>query len=199
VIEGYANTSHGRVTSSVEQTVGFADTQGFTINDTTFRQVTDQVTSATSVSRSRLGLFLVGEYDQNVSYPLHLDINEQVQGDGSISLATTAHQGFQMHRARKLFGFTLYSANVGNTVDSADTLLLDSTGSSVTGHNGQQSAQSYTFRDSLGSCYRTDVASVSGAVTSYATGQGCPDHVNRLQWFSHADGSPDNGNTILGW
>jgi hypothetical protein len=199
VIEGYANTSHGRVTSSVEQTVGFADTQGFTINDSTFRQVSDQLTTATSVSRSKLGVLLTGEYDQNVSYPLHVDINEQVQADGTISLATTAHQGLQQHRARKLFGITLYSSDVGNTVDSADTLVLDSTGSSIVGHNGQQSTQSYTFRDSLGSCYRTDVASASGAVTSFGTGQGCPDHANRLQWFSHPDGSPDNGNTILGW
>ncbi|WP_158881218.1 peptide-N4-asparagine amidase [Rhodanobacter sp. L36] len=199
VIEGYADTSHGRVTSSVEQTVGFADTQGFTINDSTFRQISDQLTTATSVSRSKLGFLLTGEYDQNVSYPLHVDVNEQVQPDGSISLATTAHQGLQQHRARKLLGLTLYSSDVGNTVDSADTLLLDATGSTITGHNGQQSAQTYTFRDSLGSCYRTDVASASGAVTSYGTGQGCPDRTNRLQWFSHPDGSPDNGNTVLGW
>jgi hypothetical protein len=199
VIEGYADTSHGRVTSSVEQTVGFADTQGFTINDSTFRQISDQLTTATSVSKSRLGLLLTGEYDQNVSYPLHVDVNEQVQADGTISLATIAHQNFQQHRARKLLGFTLYSSDVNNTVDAADTLVLDSTGSTVVGHSGQQNTQSYTFKDSLGSCYRTDVASVAGAVTSYGTGQGCPDHNNRLQWFSHPDGSPDNGSTVLGW
>lgn len=199
VIEGYADTSHGRVTSSVEQTVGFADTQGFTINDSTFHQISDQLTTATSVSKSRLGLLLTGEYDQNVSYPLHVDVNETLLPDGTISLATIAHQNFQQHRARKLLGFTLYSSDVGNTVDAADTLILDSTGSTVLSHSGQQNQQSYTFRDWLGSCYRTDVASVSGAVTSYGTGQGCPNHSNRLQWFSHPDGSPDNGNTVLGW
>lgn len=198
VIEGYADTSHGRVTTTVDQTVGFADTQTFTINDTTYRQVTDQLTSAEGFSRSRTGLLLTGEFHQKVSYPLHLDINQQAAADGSISLATTAHQGYQQHSERKLAGLTLYAADVGNTVDSGDTLAFSSAGA-VTGHSGQHSAQSFTFRDTWGSCYRTDVATLSGAVTSYASGQGCPNQANRVQWFSHPDGSPYSGNSLLGW
>ncbi len=198
VIEGVANTSHGRVHTTVDQTVGFGDVQGFTINATTYRQTSDQQTSVDSVSRSRIGRLVTGEYRQTLRYPLHLDINEQVAADGSFSLATLAHQGYEQHSQHRLFGLTLYSAKVSNTVDGADTLDFDASGNLV-GHANQQNTQSFAFGDSLGGCYRTDVASLNGAVSSYATGTGCPDGRNRVWWFSHPDGSPENGNSVLGW
>ncbi|MFA6231458.1 MAG: peptide-N4-asparagine amidase [Rhodanobacter sp.] len=198
VIQGYADTSRGRVHTKVEQTVAFADTQGFTINDTTYRQVTDQLTSVDSVSQSSIGRFVIGEFREKLRYPLHLDINEQVAADGSFTLATTAHQGYLQHAARGLFGFTLYQADVNNTVDSSDTLAFDANGN-VTGHNGQQSSQSFVFHDSLGGCYRSNVATLAGLVSSYDSGKGCPNGQNRLYWFSHPDGSPEDGNVVLGW
>ncbi|MGH8160351.1 MAG: peptide-N4-asparagine amidase [Rhodanobacter sp.] len=198
IIQGYADTSHGRVHTKVDQTVGFADTQGFTINATTYRQVTDQLTSADSVSQSSVGGFVTGEYHERVRYPLHLDINEQFAADGSFTLATVAHQDYAKRSEHQLFGITLYSAKVNNTVDSADTLDFDAS-QNVTGHTGQQSAQTFAFQDSLGGCYRSDVGTASGAVSSYDNGKGCPDHQNRVYWFTHPDGSPDNGNTMLGW
>ena len=198
IIQGYADTSRGRVHTKVEQTVGFADTQGFTINASTYRQVTDQLTSADSVSQSSVGGFVTGEYHERVRYPLHLDINEQFAADGSFTLATVAHQDYAKRSEHQLFGITLYSAKVNNTVDSADTLDFDAS-ENVTGHTGQQSAQTFAFQDSLGGCYRSDVGTTSGAVSSYDSGKGCPDHQNRVYWFTHPDGSPDNGNAMLGW
>ncbi len=198
VIQGYADTSRGRVHTRLEQTVAFTDTQGFTINDSTYRQVTDQLTSVDSVSQSSIGRFVIGEHRQKLRYPLHLDINEQVAADGSFTLATTAHQGYLQHIAHGVFGFTLYQADVNNTVDSSDTLAFDANGN-VTGHNGQQSSQSFAFHDSLGGCYRSSVATLAGVVSSYANGKGCPNDQNRLYWFSHPDGSPESGNVVLGW
>ncbi len=198
VIQGYADTSRGRVRTKVEQTVAFADTQGFTINDTTYRQVTDQLTSVNSVSRSSIGRFVIGEYREKLRYPLHLDINEQVAADGSFTLATTAHQGYLQHGAHALFGLTRYQSHLTNTVDSSDTLAFDANGN-FTGHNGQQSSQSFAFHDSLGGCYRSAVATLAGVVASYDNGKGCPDRHNRLYWFSHPDGSPQDGNVVLGW
>ena len=87
---------------------------------------------------------------------------------------------------------------LSNTVDSDDTLAFDASGN-LTSHSNQQSTQSFTFNDSLGGCYRTDVGSFNGAVSSYATGTGCPNKQNRVFWFTHPDGSPENGNAVLGW
>jgi hypothetical protein len=198
VIEGYADTSQGRVQTTVDQTVGFADTQGFTINETTYRQVTDQLTSVDGVSRSRIGGFVTGEYREQASYPLHLDINEQVAADGSFTLATKVHQDYRKQDAHRFAGITLYSAKLENAVVSADTLAFDA-GGNVSGHDGQASMQGFAFQDSLGGCYRAAVSAVGGLVSSDESGQDCPDHRNRVYWFSHPDGSPDNGDTMLGW
>ena len=42
-----------------------------------------------------------------------------------------------------------------------DTLDFDASGN-LTAHNGQHSAQSFAFNDSLGGCYRSDVGTLSG-------------------------------------
>ena len=190
VIEGYIDTSHGRVHTKVEQTVGFADTQNFTINASTYRQLSDQLTSADSVSQSRIGPFISAEYREHVSYPLRLDYNQQTAGDGSFSAATSVHQGYEKHAGQRLFGVTLYAASVNNRVDSGDTLNFDASGG-FTGYTGQHSEQAFTFRDSLGGCYQAGVTSADGMLSAYSTGQGCPAQSNRVVWFSHPDGSPD--------
>ena len=198
VIEGVATTSRGRVRTAVEQTVGFHDVQGFTINATTYRQVTDQQTSVDSVSRRTAGRRVIGEYRERLRYPLHLDINQQLASDGSFTLATQVRQGYEKRSAHQLFGVTLYEAGVSNTVNSADTLDFDASGNFV-GHTGQRSAQRFAFHDSLGGCYRADVASLNGAVSTQSSGVGCPDQQNRVWWFSHPDGSPEDGNGVIGW
>jgi hypothetical protein len=198
VIEGVATTSHGRVQTTVDQTVSFADTQGFTINGTTYRQVSDQLTSVDSVSQSRIGAFVTGEYRQTLRYPLHLDYRFDVTADGGYIQASQVHQGYQSTVERRLLGHTLYKAQISNTVDTGDALDFDAN-YNATGHTGQQSAQQFAFQDSLGGCYRAEVVTASGAVTANARGTGCPNGQNRVLWFTHPDGSPDSGNTVLGW
>jgi len=198
VIEGYANTSHGRVNTRVEQTVGFDDTQSFTIDAATYRQVTDQTTSVDSVSQSRVGRFVTSELRQSLRYPLHLDYSFQTTDDGNYIQATLLHQGYTNDSDHRLLGRTIYAAKVSNTVDASDTLDFDAN-FSVIGHSNQQNMQSFAFHDSLGGCYRKDVASVGGVVTTNAEGMGCPNGQNQVWWFSHPDGSPDGGNSLLGW
>lgn len=197
VIEGYADTSRGRVTSTVDQTVAFTDTQGFTINDNAYRQVTNQLTSVDGTSRSRIGRFVTGEYHEKLSYPLQLDINEQFASDGSFSLATKSHQGYAKHEEHRLLGITLYSASVSNGVASNDTLDFDADGN-LTAHSGQSGIQGFLFDDSLGGCQHDAVSAVSGVVTSYETGIDCAGHRDHVYWFTHPDGSPDNGGGVPG-
>jgi len=191
VIEGYATTSHGRVTSTVTQHIGFDDRQTFTINASTYRQQTWQDTWSDSISESRIGHLLTLQRGQRFDYPFTLDYNQQVAADGSSTAATTVHQGYTQHDGNQLMGYTVYAADVSNTIDSTDTLTFAATGA-FTGHNGQQSAQAFSFRDSLGGCYQAALATQAGALASYVTGQGCMDGQNRVSWFAHPDGSPDN-------
>ncbi|MDO1529393.1 peptide-N(4)-(N-acetyl-beta-glucosaminyl)asparagine amidase [Fulvimonas sp. R45] len=198
VIEGYADTSHGRVRTTVRQTVGFADTQGFVIDAGTYRQATDQLTWADGTSERRVGGFVLGTDHQSVRYPLHLVYAQTVAADGSIAVATTVHQGYRQHGVRSLGGIPLYESRVDNTVDTADTLDFDA-GGHLTAHTGQGSAQAFDFRDSLGSCYRATVQSKDGAVSGFSEGHGCPGGRNHVAWFARPDGSPTAGGSLLDW
>ena len=189
-IEGYVDTSHGRVRSTVTQTVGFDDTQGFLIDASTYDQHTTQLTRVDSVSERRWGP-LVASTSQHVRYPLDLDYRQQVADDGSFTAATTISQGIEQQGARGINGATLYASQLGNHVQSADTLAFDASGA-FTGHTGQHSTQRYDFTDTRGSCYHTALTTDGGVLTAYSEGLGCPGSRNRLNWSSHPDGSPDS-------
>lgn len=198
VIEGYVDTSHGRVTTTVDQTVGFADTQTFDITAADYHQISDQLTTVQGVSRSKIGRFLSGEFTASFSYPLHVDYNQASESNGDYSILTSIKQGYDQHTGLSLGGFPLYSANVHNQVAGSDTLVLDS-GFHIVSHSGQQTTQDFTFDDSLGSCHRSSVSSADNVVTAYSSGQGCPGGHNRVYWFTHPDGSPYQGSTLLPW
>lgn len=194
VIQGYVDTAHGRVQNTVDQTVGFANRQAFTNSANAYVQIIDQQTSMNGTSRSSDGT----SYTQHLRYPFHMDYDEQVAADGSVTVATTVKQGYRLDRFVGFFGFPLYADRVDNTVNSTDTLDYDAN-NNFTGHTGQASSQRFAYRDSLGGCYRADVTSASGAVTAYSTGKGCPGRQNGVYWFSHPDGSPWQGGTLFGW
>jgi hypothetical protein len=198
VIKGYANTSHGRVTTTVDQTVSFADTQTFDITATDFHQISDQLTTVQGVSRSTVGKFISGEFKANFSYPLHVDYNQTNAPNGGYSILTSIKQGYDQHTGLSLGGLSLYSADVHNQVAGSDTMAINSS-FQITGHSGQQTTQDFTFKDSLGSCYSGSVSSADNAVTAYTTGQGCPGGQNRVLWFTHPDGSPYLGDSVLPW
>jgi len=193
VIQGNVNTSHGLMQNTVDQTVGFADTQTFTINGSTYRQVSDQVTSVDGTSRSSIGSTIVSQYSQQVSYPLHLDYDQQTAADGSNAIATTVQQGYQLVRSRGFGGgIAKYTDQVSNTLNAADTLHYDASWNYL-GHDGQGSTQAFTYHDTLGSCYGANVSSAAGVVTAWSSGTACPNGQNSVNWFSHPDGSPDQG------
>lgn len=189
-IEGYADTSRGRVYSTVTQTVGFDDTQGFLIDADTYEQHTTQLTGVDSVSEQRRGP-QVTTLTQHVRYPLDLDYVQQVADDGSFTLATTLRQGIEQRSAWGLMGATLYATRLANHDEAADTLQFDASGA-LTGHTGQQNSQQYRFDDTRGSCYEASVSSAGGVLGSDTQGQGCPGGRNHLNGSSHPDGSPDS-------
>ena len=197
VIEGYADTSQGRVQTQVEGTVGFDDTQTFNIKASSYGQLSTQLTTAESYSRSSIGPLVTKEYREQVRYPLRVNFVQQVAADGSQADTTTVHQGYEKSDEHGVGGVTLYAANVINTVDNADTLDI-SAAETISGHSGQHSTQSFAFDDSLGGCYRSEVSALNDLVTGSSSGKGCPGGTNHVFWFSHPDGAPDNGDVIPG-
>ena len=198
VIEGYANTSHGRVTTTVDQTVAFSNTESFNTNATLYNQITDQLTTMEGSSQSKQGPLVIGQFKASYRYPLYVQSDETLLADGDYSIFTKIRQGYRQHTEQGVGGFTLYAANVDNRVDGSDTLVVTPS-FNIVSHSGQQATQTFAFDDSLGGCYRSSVSSANNAVTAYSSGQGCAGRQNHVLWFTHPDGSPYQGDTLLNW
>lgn len=201
VIKGYVNTSHGRVDTTVDQTVSFANTQIFDITSAAYDQTTDQLTSVEGMSTSKAGAFVTGQFHQSFRYPLHFVSNQTViDSAGDLTVFTSVRQGFDEHTKLSIDGFPLYAADVHNHHEGSD--LIDygpAPDYDYLGHSGQNSKQDFTFSDSLGGCYRASVSAANDVVTAYNSGNGCPGRQNRVFWFTEPDGSPYQGEGFLGW
>ena len=197
VIEGVANTSKGRVVSTVKQTVGFANTQNYTISGSQYHQVIAQTATVDSNSQSKINSLITADYREKFNYPLNIDLNETIDDQGNFDIATSVQQGFQKHLAHRLLGINLFNADVSNAVSASNTQVFGADGSFS--NAGQQSSQNFAYTDSLLGCYKASLTTSVGALSSFTNGQGCPAGVNRVSWFTHPDGSPDGGNASLLW
>jgi hypothetical protein len=134
-ISGYVNTSHGRVTTTVEQEIDFLNQQNFTLSDTAYVQDISQLTTVASTTATNGG-GRTSVAQANFSYPLTVDINVQVNADGGESQTTTIGQ-------KDIVG--LRSDDPGDShlldeeVNSTDTLNFDSSGN-FTGNTGAKSS-----------------------------------------------------------
>lgn len=194
VIEGYINTPSGRVSSSVEQTMTFGNTQAFTTIDAqTYRQVTSQAAHTEQTSRSTGPSIADTGFHQTLDYLLKADVLKHSNQDDSQSRKIDLQQSFDKRMEGKGTGSRAYSAAVHNARSTADEATFNAAHTGGGDNTGQHSTQTFSFRDSLGDCYQAEVQASGGAVSSYTEGQGCS--ASPMRWYVHPDGSPDS----LGW
>ncbi|MBS0455937.1 MAG: peptide-N(4)-(N-acetyl-beta-glucosaminyl)asparagine amidase [Proteobacteria bacterium] len=167
---GTANTSHGVVKSRAAQTLAFENKQNILNTATQFEQTINQTSTASYSSSSSWPSG--SSYDaRNWSFPLSMDINYVVAGDGSATQTTTANQGYTRVQIRNgPDGY--FSSTRSQSANPTDTLNFDSNGN-FTGPSGQGSSSSYFFKDNAGACYSRTVSAASGAVTAVSNGAGC--------------------------
>ncbi len=199
MIKGYVNTSHGRVDTTVDQTVSFANTEIFDITSTIYDQTSKQLTSVEGVSTSKDGAFISGQFRQSFSLSALYGERRDVTGSaGDLTVFTNIRQGFDEHTALSIDGFPLYAADVHNHHEGSDSIVY-SPDFAILSHSGQNSKQDFTFGDSLGGCYRASVSAANDVVTAYSSGNACPGRQNRVFWFTEPDGAPYQGEGFLGW
>lgn len=201
VIQGYVDTSRGRIYSTVAQTSRFANRQDLRVDGLTYpawhgyRQNIALQSTVGRVSRRVLGGTLLSEERLGVSYPLLLaydatgEVFETDEGDRSSVLGARAavQQGRhvddrQYRRGHPGYASVLHDHFAGHYADAGAGFDADST-------------RAYSFTDNRGSCYRKKLATLDRVLTSLSTGAGCPDGVNRVRWFARPDGSPAS----VGW
>jgi hypothetical protein len=161
-ISGYVNTSHGRVTTTVEQEVDFLNEQKFTLSATSYVQDISQLTTVASTTTTN-GDGRTTVAQANFSYPLTVDIDVQVNADGSESQATTIDQ-------KDIAGV---DSNAGwggcsfldEEVKATDTLNFDSSGN-FTGNSGAKSSATDFQTDGWDGLYFLGLGSKNNVLTS---------------------------------
>jgi hypothetical protein len=169
-ISGYVNTSHGKVTTRVAQTVSFYNNQYFSITGNAYLQDISQgttVNSYTTVSQPGAANII---YNQNYIFPLTVDISLAFLTNGNINQTTNAKQTYQ-HTARTTqAGKVAFSSFLENAGQHVDTLELNSS-FNLLGNKGQSSAQQYNYFDSTGAAYDCAISAAANALTAF--GPGC--------------------------
>ncbi|MDR3387968.1 MAG: peptide-N(4)-(N-acetyl-beta-glucosaminyl)asparagine amidase [Rudaea sp.] len=192
-IAGSVTTSHGVVSTQVQQTLGFSNAQTFAISDVLYSQHITQGTTIDSTTTVTAGATVAITHEQR-SYPLTVNIDYRVLSDGSANQATVIDQDFSQSVSVGNQGFAARNASLDNHVVTSDTLLI-SASNQVTGTFDQGTTQTYAYADPFGVCYSRQIQAASGELTAVADGQSCPGGTNTLSWF---DAFANYGSSVTG-
>jgi hypothetical protein len=169
VISGFVNTSHGKVTTKVAQTVDFSSDQSFNISGTQFVQDISQsnaIKASTTVTHPGAPSLITY---QNYNFPLVVDISEVVLSNGDINLTTNAKQTYQLNVSTNLLGPKGFVSSLLNTAQHTDTLELDSS-FNLLGNTGQSASQQYRYSDQTGASYNCQLSAVANVLTAFSSG-----------------------------
>ena len=170
-IAGVIQTSHGPVQTQVTQQLGFSNTQTFVVNASTYQQNIVQGTSISSETRTISGPVLT-IVQRNESWPLSVGISVVQAANGSLSQATTIHQGLvrtaQTQQGEDRIAFEHLELAAAPT----DTLTFDANGN-FTGNTGQEGSQSYFWSDGTVNCTSIAIVAQGGLLSSVKNGVRC--------------------------
>ena len=173
VISGYVNTSHGRVVTTVNQSLNFLSTQTFNVGGLTDVQDLTQSTTVNAKTTTREGPF-VSEEVRTFSYPFVFNYNQVENADGSVTIPVAADQKLLITDKKSFEGFEYFSENTSEEVKTQDTQNYDSS-LNFTGLSGTSSRASYATHNSQGYCYSRILTSANNVLTGVTDGQGCND------------------------
>jgi hypothetical protein len=173
-IAGWVNTSHGRVSTKIDEQVNFSNAQTVTSSATTFGQGVVQTSTVNAKTTTQTGP-LVTAKETSVSYPFNINYLETVENNGNIGQVTTVGQNFLRDETETLEGFPIFHSNVSNTLTSGDTatFVASPTGYSLGPNSGQTSKQTYIYQDTLGKCYSRTLTAANNELTGVADQKEC--------------------------
>lgn len=171
IISGYVNTSHGRVDTTVSQTVDFLSKQEFDVNATTEIQNSQQTSTLDSTVTTNGGPF-AGTVDKHFSYPLNLNYTFAFNPDGSFYQTVSSDQQDLVRQLDNPKGSKATVSNSSNHVTAADTLKWNSSGALI-GPQGAHTTQTYRVQDPSRGCYDRTINAENQILVSVKDGPGC--------------------------
>ncbi len=172
-VDGYVDTSQGRIETRITQSISFANTSQFAItfpngglSDIQDINQDTKITSNTNIISSNAGQ---GFVRQSQEWPLTLDIDFAQDSSGNITQTTSVDQSKEVRTLSHLGPGQTSSSNLTDEVKSADTLDIPANG--PFSNSGAKSSQRYFLVGSNGLCYNKTITSLNNILTS--TMQGC--------------------------
>ena len=170
-ISGYVNTSHGRVETTLNQTVNFLSKQEFDVNASTDIQNAQQTSTLDSETTTSGGPN-AGTVEKHFSYPLNIDFAYIVNPDGSFNQTTTTDQRDLVHVLDNPKGSRAMISDLSNHVNATDTLKWDASGN-LLGPTGAHTTQTYRLQEPSRACYNRTITAENQKLTSVTDGPGC--------------------------
>ena len=166
-IAGYVDTSHGRVETTVRQSVTFSSDQTFDVDPGAGApdiQNAKQLTTvdATTTTRDAWHEKIV---EQHSSYPLNIDYSFVVNANGTYTQVTTVDQQELASESPSTDGAQADSSKSSNHVHSTDTLQYDANFNFL-GNSGSKTWQTYEQHDGRGKCYSRTVTADAQVLVS---------------------------------
>jgi hypothetical protein len=163
--EGYVQTSHGRVDTSVVQSIDFSNWQRYyvTTNGLIYDQTVHQNTSISSSTTTRDQRNFTTRNTQ-FSWPLDLTYDYTGNADGSYQQSSRIDQEFDKSSLLRVNRRPVYFSSFSDEVSPRDTLSVDANGN-VTTH-GQANNEEYQYSNSNGSCWNERIRAEGGTLTS---------------------------------
>lgn len=176
-ISGYVNTSHGRVVTTVDQSVNFLSAQSFNVGGLTDVQDLKQSTTVDARTTTHQGP-LVFEEEKTFSYPFTFQYNQVQNADGSVTIPVSSDQQLLTTDTKSFAGRSYFSERSAEQVSSQDTQNYDAS-LNFTGTSGTASRATYAVHNSDGYCYSRTLTSANLALTGFKDGQVCKDEHRR--------------------
>lgn len=165
-LSGYVNTSHGKVTTTINQAIGFANSQTFNITSTVFVQDITQTSNVNSITT----VATPGQPNvintRKLQFPITMDISQVVQPNGDINQTTKSWQTYGSQSTTTQNSVQTYLNLFTNAVSSQDTVTFNS--SQVLGNSNQASSQLYSNSDSNGVNQLCILTAANNALTSFS-------------------------------
>ena len=161
-IDGYVQTSHGRIATSVAGSLEFANYQRYAnVTELTEDLAVAQTTTAktTVTTRNAHGTFV---HRGAIAFPVSVSLDFAIDPTVTGAQKTKVDQHFTQADAE--FGPSAFEGSfASNEVTSADT--LDLANGSISGNAGQKSAQTYFAYDTNAGCYAKVLAAANNVLT----------------------------------
>lgn len=170
-ISGWVNTSHGRVETTVNQTVDFLSQQEFDVNANLEVQNAQQTSTLDSTVTTKGGL-LAGVVQKHFSYPLNLNYTFAVNPDGSFYQTVSSDQQDLVRELNNPVGAKAMISNLSNHVTASDTLNWDANGNFL-GPQGAHTTQTYRLQEPSRGCYDRTITAENQKLVSVTDGPGC--------------------------